>query len=116
MCTLQSNHIKTAVHLEVTGSLKIAVVCRRAGYLKFAKDQRQRGSDYEAAARQKSYQLAPRASIFRRDVGTVEDLDSLRRFMRSNSYSNDPVSHSNSPMWMSAFDKVGFEADHQSAA
>ncbi|EIE22757.1 laminin A, partial [Coccomyxa subellipsoidea C-169] len=38
------------------------------------------------------YQLAPRATIFRRDAGNVTDLDSLKRLMRSNNYQNDPYS------------------------
>ncbi len=67
---------------------------RRSGYLKFQKEQQDRGGDFAAAAKQKSYQLAPRATIFRRDAGDVTDLDSLKRLMRSNNYQNDPVSPS----------------------
>ena len=67
------------------------VLHRRAGYLKLQRDQQARGADYVAAARQKSYQLAPRATIFRRDAGKVTDLESLKRVMRSNDYQNDPV-------------------------
>ena len=65
---------------------------RRSGYLKFQKEQEARGSDFVASAKQKSYQLAPRATIFRRDAGEVTDLESLKRLMRSNNYQNDPVS------------------------
>ncbi|BDA45664.1 Phospholipase B-like 1 [Coccomyxa sp. Obi] len=67
-------------------------IYRRAGYLKLQRDQQARGGDYIAAARQKSYQLAPRATIFRRDAGKVTDLKSLKRLMRSNDYQNDPYS------------------------
>ena len=42
----------------------------------------QRGPDY-------SYQLAPRAKIFRRDQHTVTDLNSLKYLMRQNE-PNDP--------------------------
>ncbi len=38
-----------------------------------------------------SYQLAPRAQIFRRDVGNVVDTDSLEYLMRYNNYLNDPI-------------------------
>ena len=31
-----------------------------------------------------SYQLAPRAKVFRRDVGKVTDMESMKRLMRSN--------------------------------
>lgn len=55
--------------------------------------QAERGADYAAAAKQKSYQLAPRATIFRRDAGYVTDMASLKRLMRSNSFSSDPVRH-----------------------
>ena len=37
-----------------------------------------------------SYQLAPRAEIFRRDVGNVVDLESFEYIMRYNDYLNDP--------------------------
>jgi hypothetical protein len=39
-----------------------------------------------------SYQLAPRAKIFRRDANNVTDIDSLKTFMRSNNYRTDPYS------------------------
>ena len=65
---------------------------RRAGYKAFMQRQQERGADFARAARQKSYQLAPRATLFRRDAGGVADLASLKRLMRSNSYSTDPVS------------------------
>ena len=65
--------------------------CRRAGYKSFMQRQQERGSDFAQAARQKSYQLAPRATIFRRDAGDVDDLASLKQLMRSNSFSTDPV-------------------------
>lgn len=39
-----------------------------------------------------SYDLCPRAKIFRRDQGSVRDLASLRRIMRYNEYQADPYS------------------------
>jgi hypothetical protein len=45
-----------------------------------------------------SYQMAPRATIFRRDAGQVETMADMRRIMRSNDYPSDPyVSHASSP-------------------
>lgn len=38
-----------------------------------------------------SPQIAPRASIFRRDQGGVANLEDLKRLMRYNDYKNDPV-------------------------
>jgi hypothetical protein len=38
-----------------------------------------------------SYQLAPRAQIFRRDNGNVQDEESLQYLMRYNDYLNDPI-------------------------
>jgi hypothetical protein len=39
-----------------------------------------------------SYQLAPRAKIFRRDAGAIETLADVQTFMRSNHYgSSDPL-------------------------
>lgn len=40
-----------------------------------------------------SYQMAPRAEIFRRDQGTVVDLDTFKAIMRYNDYKKDPYSH-----------------------
>jgi len=42
-----------------------------------------------------SYQLAPRAKIFRRDQTMVTDLSSLKRLMRQNNYQTDPYSENN---------------------
>ncbi len=39
-----------------------------------------------------SYELAPRAQIFRRDQTNVVDLDSFKYIMRYNDYKNDPYS------------------------
>jgi len=46
------------------------------------------GTDY-------SYQLAPRAKIFRRDQGNVVDLPSMKRIMRFNEFQTDPFSKGN---------------------
>ncbi|XP_048758245.2 phospholipase B-like 1 [Ostrea edulis] len=43
-----------------------------------------------------SYQLAPRAKIFRRDEGKVMDLASMKKIMRYNDYKNDLYSEGNS--------------------
>ncbi|ELU08391.1 hypothetical protein CAPTEDRAFT_181876 [Capitella teleta] len=48
-----------------------------------------RGTDY-------SYQLAPRAKIFRRDQGNVKDMESMKAIMRYNDYKNDPYSEGKS--------------------
>ncbi|KAK3787397.1 hypothetical protein RRG08_032354 [Elysia crispata] len=37
-----------------------------------------------------SYQLAPRAKIFRRDQGSVKDLESMKAIMRYNDFKHDP--------------------------
>ncbi|XP_074553002.1 phospholipase B-like 1 [Halichoeres trimaculatus] len=42
-----------------------------------------------------SYDLCPRAKIFRRDQGNVKDLDSLKYIMRFNDYKKDPYSKGN---------------------
>jgi len=39
-----------------------------------------------------TYQLAPRAKIFRRDAAKVTDMDSMKHIMRYNDYKNDPYS------------------------
>ncbi|XP_013417551.1 phospholipase B [Lingula anatina] len=40
----------------------------------------------------RSYQMAPRAKIFRRDAGKVTDMDSMMKIMRYNDYLHDPYS------------------------
>eukprot|EP00484_Ammonia_sp_Unknown_P028596 CAMPEP_0197037422 /NCGR_PEP_ID=MMETSP1384-20130603/14642_1 /TAXON_ID=29189 /ORGANISM="Ammonia sp." /LENGTH=534 /DNA_ID=CAMNT_0042467725 /DNA_START=20 /DNA_END=1621 /DNA_ORIENTATION=- len=45
-----------------------------------------------------SYDLAPRARIFRRDANSVSDLDSFKAFLRYNDYKQDPIEN-NDPMW-----------------
>ncbi|XP_038623883.1 phospholipase B-like 1 [Tachyglossus aculeatus] len=42
-----------------------------------------------------SYELAPRAKIFRRDQGKVTDLESMKFTMRYNNYQKDPYSRGN---------------------
>lgn len=42
-----------------------------------------------------SYELCPRAKIFRRDQANVKDLQSMMKLMRSNDYKNDPYSGGN---------------------
>ena len=50
------------------------------------------GPEYNNAVSWISYQLNPRASIFRRDSSDVVDVDSMKRLMRSNNYTQDKVS------------------------
>jgi len=42
-----------------------------------------------------SWENAPRAKIFARDQGKVEDLDSMMKLMRYNDFQNDPLSRCN---------------------
>ena len=42
-----------------------------------------------------SYQLAPRAKIFRRDQATVVDMDSFKKIMRYNNFEHDPYAEGN---------------------
>jgi len=62
-------------------------IYNRSGYPEFIAEHRQHAP---TAVTGVSYQLAPRAKIFRRDVGNVVDLPSLKTFMRSNGYPTDP--------------------------
>ena len=45
-----------------------------------------------------SWQMAPRARIFRRDANKVNTMDDLKQIMRYNDYLNDPYEEKN-PMW-----------------
>ncbi|XP_052791309.1 phospholipase B-like 1 isoform X2 [Mya arenaria] len=57
-----------------------------SGYPEFA---RKHGTDF-------TYQLAPRAKIFRRDQGTVKDMKTMKNIMRYNDYKEDPYSEGDS--------------------
>lgn len=50
------------------------------------------GKMWEEYGEDFSYDLCPRAKIFRRDQAEVKDLDSLKHIMRYNDYKNDPYS------------------------
>ncbi|KAL4451415.1 hypothetical protein ABPG77_009487 [Micractinium sp. CCAP 211/92] len=64
-----------------------------SGYPQFLAQQAQRGADYAAAAvAGASYQMAPRAQIFRRDAPHVDHLPGLRSLLRSNRWPEEPFS------------------------
>jgi len=42
-----------------------------------------------------SYQMSPRAKLFRRDQGNVTDFESFKNILRSNNYKTDPYSNGN---------------------
>lgn len=50
-----------------------------------------RGPEFSNSIAWLSYQLTPRATIFRRDAASVSTLDDMRRIMRSNSFMTDEV-------------------------
>ena len=50
-----------------------------------------RGPEFSNSVAWLSYQLTPRASIFRRDAASVASLDDMRHIMRSNNFTNDKV-------------------------
>ena len=62
-----------------------------SGLLTLQQQLAERGDEYSNADSWMSYQLNPRASIFRRDASRVEDVRSMRHLMRSNNYQNDKV-------------------------
>ncbi len=55
--------------------------------------QSARSPAHELAVSSLSYQLAPRAKIFRRDQASVVDMDSMKALMRSNNYRTDPYAN-----------------------
>ncbi|KXZ46084.1 hypothetical protein GPECTOR_47g360 [Gonium pectorale] len=66
-------------------------VYEATGYRRHAAAMAARGPDYAAAAAGLSYQLAPRAKIFRRDAAGANDLASFGRLLRSNGYRANPA-------------------------
>lgn len=50
---------------------------------------------FQGAIRWLKYQICPRAAIFRRDQGSVQSLEGMKRIMRYNNYRRDPYSSGN---------------------
>ncbi len=50
-----------------------------------------RGTAFRNSVAWLSYQLTPRATIFRRDAASISTLDDMRSIMRSNSFMTDEV-------------------------
>lgn len=65
----------------------------RSGFREFAQQQAARGPAFANATQLLSYEMAPRAQMFRRDAAGVNDLHSLRREMRYNNYETDKYSY-----------------------
>lgn len=78
--------------LLLTGVLECLQVYHKAGYPGFVARLQERGPEYVNAVNWMSYQMAPRAQIFRRDSSNITDFDSLKSVMRYNRYKDDPVS------------------------
>ncbi|KAG2491647.1 hypothetical protein HYH03_010017 [Edaphochlamys debaryana] len=66
-------------------------VYEATGYRRHADALAARGEAYAEAAAGLSYQLAPRAKIFRRDAAAASDLPSFRRLLRSNAFGRKPA-------------------------
>jgi hypothetical protein len=66
------------------------IIYQKSGYPSMTERFRNRTEDYSMALAGLSYQLCPRAMIFRRDQGTVVDMNSFKTILRSNNYKNDP--------------------------
>ncbi|GLC72566.1 Phospholipase B-like 1 [Pleodorina starrii] len=66
-------------------------VYEAAGYRRHAEALAARGAAFAEAAEGISYQLAPRAKIFRRDAAGATELDSFRRLLRSNGWDHRPA-------------------------
>ena len=62
-----------------------------SGLLPLQQQLRAMGPEYSNAASWTSYQLCPRASIFRRNFSDVVDTQSMKHLMRSNDYTTDKV-------------------------
>jgi hypothetical protein len=58
-----------------------------------------------------TYDMSPRARIFRRDQGKVRDMDSMVRLMRYNDYTRDPFSRCNCTPPYSAENAVSARSD-----
>lgn len=65
-------------------------IYEKSGYPTMTHTLRNKSEDFSMALSGLSYQLCPRAMIFRRDQGTVVDMNSFKTILRSNAYKTDP--------------------------
>ena len=70
-----------------------------SGLLPLQQQLRAMGPEYSNAASWTSYQLCPRASIFRRNFSDVVDVESMKHLMRSNDYATDKVCRGEHIRW-----------------
>jgi hypothetical protein len=49
-----------------------------------------------------SHSKCPRAQIFRRDLGSVHDVQDLQQLMRANNFHSDPLAHNNAEFQIAA--------------
>ena len=75
-----------------TGGWLCPQVYNVSGLLPMQQQLRAMGPEYSNAASWTSYQLCPRASIFRRNFSDVVDAESMKHLMRSNDFATDKVS------------------------
>ena len=76
----------------------------RSGLLPLQQALAALGPDYSDSIEWLSYQLTPRASIFRRDAASVTDLAAMQSLMRSNAFMTDKVRMCGGPMWPASSD------------
>jgi hypothetical protein len=67
-------------------------VYNKSGYPQLIAATAARGPEYGEVLTGLQYQLAARAKIFRRDVGGVSDLPSLKHLLRYHNFTNEPYS------------------------
>ena len=66
-------------------------VYKRAGFPAYEAELAKRGPEWQQVADWITYQTAPRAMIFRRDEGSIRDVEGMKKQMRYNDYKHDPV-------------------------
>ncbi|KAK9795552.1 hypothetical protein WJX73_006243 [Symbiochloris irregularis] len=66
-------------------------IYKRSGIEAWRQAMRKKGPDYESAVNWMSYQLAPRAIIFRRDTAGVSGLHTMKGIMRSNDFQHEKL-------------------------
>ena len=81
-----------------TSSLGLLQIYEQSGLRGFREHLQGRGPAYGVTVKWLSYQLTPRAELFRRNSGGVQDMHGMQTLMRSNNYRTDPVLPSSASM------------------
>ena len=76
-------------HLLKSACIHVLQIYKRSGIDGWRQAMQSKGPEFQDAVNWMSYQLAPRAVIFRRDAADITGLGSFKRIMRYNHFRHE---------------------------